>query len=81
MAELERYELALDYARISSDASYQATLQQVIAQLLTSRSGPVPPRAEEGASTGEALPGVQKLISVTVDATRDVVGSLVKKNG
>ncbi|WP_434384731.1 hypothetical protein [Melittangium boletus] len=82
VAELERYELALDYARISSDASYQATLQQVIAQLLTSRGGPVPPRAEEGASApGEALPGVQKLISVTVDATRDVVGSLVKKNG
>lgn len=50
VATLERYELALDYARIGAQPSYDVTLQQVITQLLT--LPPATPGAAAAAPAG-----------------------------
>jgi hypothetical protein len=92
VAALERYELALDYARIATPETYQATMQQVITQLLMPRSAfgnQVQPsatreaRARELEKSGETddVPGVQRIVSATVDAARDVVTSIAPKKG
>ncbi|SEM56076.1 hypothetical protein SAMN05444354_118163 [Stigmatella aurantiaca] len=66
VATLERYELALDYARIGAQPSYDATLQQVITQLLT-----LPPATPGAAATS---PGgkedVESQAAITAVATK-----------
>jgi len=89
VASLERYELALDYARIASADTYQETMQKVILQLLSSRTDYLPQSTsvsspsikDSGNNEGSQQVGVQKLIDVTVEATKDVVTSIVPKKG
>ena len=83
VASLERYELALDYARIASPETYQATMQQVIAQLLLSRTAPLasPGVIAAGGEHGESEGGlrVQKLLDATVEKAGEVVAAIVPK--
>ncbi|ADO67820.1 hypothetical protein [Stigmatella aurantiaca] len=86
VASLERYELALDYARIASPETYQRTMQQVIQQLLLSRPGLLAPArgAPPGIgkeADGEGSPGVQRLFDVTVEKAGEVVAAIVPKKG
>lgn len=73
VATLERYELALDYARIGPQASYDATLQQVITQLMTlpaASLGTAP--VSQGSKEGEndiALASVATKLVEAVTAT------------
>ncbi|MDC0711830.1 hypothetical protein POL68_25395 [Stigmatella sp. ncwal1] len=86
VASLERYELALDYARIASLEIYQRTMQQVITQLLFARPSLLsqtrvaPPGSGKDAE-GEGTPGVQKLFDVTVEKAGEVVAAIVPKKG
>ncbi|HYO52356.1 hypothetical protein [Archangium sp.] len=87
VASLERYELALDYAQIASLKTYQATMQQVIVQLLSNRPGlpvqsPLSPTAGEKGEEAESASGIQKILDATVEKTGEVVAAIVpKKSG
>jgi len=84
VASLERYELALDYSRISSQKTYQTTMQQVITQLLTLRGGtsalsPVAnAHVREPEKDGkEESSGVKRLLEVTTEKAGEVVAAIV----
>jgi len=75
VATLERYELALDYARIGPQASYDATLQQVINQLMTlpaASSGTAP--AAQGGKEGENDAALTSVATKLVDAVTATLG-------
>lgn len=63
-ATLERYELALDYARIGAQPGYDAALQQVITQLLT-----LPPASTAPAALG-LKEDVESQVAITAVATK-----------
>jgi hypothetical protein len=76
VATLERYELALDYARIGAQPSYDATLQQVITQLLTLPpatlgTAPTAPSSKEDVESHAAITAVATKL---VDAVTTTLG-------
>lgn len=75
VANLERYELAMDYARIGAQPSYEATLQQVITQLLT--LPPATPGAAAAAPAGNQDGGEAAATAVAtklIEATTSILG-------
>ncbi|WP_224241036.1 hypothetical protein [Hyalangium gracile] len=77
VATLERYELALDYARIGAQPSYDATLQQVITQLLT--LPPATPGAAAAAPGGKEDGGEATSAAVATKLIETAAGLLGQK--
>ncbi|RKH30761.1 hypothetical protein D7Y13_21420 [Corallococcus praedator] len=86
VASLERYELALDYARIASQETYHTTMQQVIRQLILGRPSTPSGAQVESKATGndsknENDSNIQAIIESTTNKANEIITSIVPKKG
>ncbi|MBZ4370131.1 hypothetical protein [Corallococcus sp. AS-1-6] len=80
IASLERYELALDYAHISSQETYQLTMQQVINQLILGRNeASITRGTDSSTSDGDLGASVQKIMSTAAEKTSNIIETLAQK--